>query len=213
METAVTLPTGVARFCGEALRGKFRARPSIWAVRPPANARCRAMGTSAGLVADPPVCRKGHPRARFSSLWVHSGQRPWHFRAGVPAPAVGHSVEMLRHGLRISHFGPPCHGRPSSRTACPAVRTSGRGTSAMESVPALPRGLTAPLADVPGVCRLKAHSSGTSWRGRDPCGASPRGAYWLPARRPRPLPPPAFFYREPRWKRDPRALSPFPTCL
>ena len=64
-------PRGDARSGVRALRGKVRARPSIWAVRPPTKTRYRAMGTSAGRVADPRVYRKGfgppcHGRARVT---------------------------------------------------------------------------------------------------------------------------------------------------
>ena len=131
-------------------------------VRPAANPHCRAKNTSACRVADTPVCRKDHPRARFLSTRVLIGTGRLTSDGGLPAPAVGHSVEMLRHGLRISHFGPPCHGRPSSRTACPAVRTSGQlGRQLWKAFQHFPGNLLPP-ADVPGVYRLKARSVGTS---------------------------------------------------
>ena len=172
-------------------------------VRPAANARCRAKSTSAGRVADPLIYQKDHPcegltkKTHWRSIQSTSTPSPVfhppgssvatgrHASGQCPTPAVGHSVEMLRHGLRISHFGPPCHGRPSCRTANRRFALRARGVSAMESHSSLPRGRTALLADVRGVCWLKTNSSGTSWRGRAPLRGVPSGAYWLSARRPR----------------------------
>ena len=142
-----------------------------WPVRPAANARYRAKSTSAGHVADPPVNRKGPPLARFSSSGVLNGHRPSRFRAGLPAPAVGHSGANSGHGPPFATLRPPL-----SRAALESNRLPGgshigpEGLSAMESLAALPRGLTAPLADVPGVYRLKTKFVGASWRGRDPAG-------------------------------------------
>ena len=105
--------------------------------------------------------------------------------------------------LHLLPFGPLCHGRPSSRTACPAVRTSGPG--------AVSNGK--PLSTSPGTYCPSGRRS-RSLPAKDPLQrhflegtrpvVRPLGGLTATGRRPLPIPPPAFFYREPRWKRDPR---------
>ena len=45
---------------------------------------------------------------------------------GCPLRRWGTQGQIPGTALHLLPFGPPCHGRPSSRTACPAVRTSGQ---------------------------------------------------------------------------------------
>ncbi len=77
--------------------------------------------------------------------------------------------------LVLQPFSPPCHGWPSRLTACPAVRTSGRGDCRQWTPSQRFPGDLLPPADVPGACRLKGKSLGASWRGRDPLRGVPSG--------------------------------------
>ncbi len=148
--------------------------------------------------------------ARFSSTRVLGGLLPSRFQPGNPLLQWGAPWKCSGTAYAFPTSAPFVAGGP--RVELPARQFALRagGPSAVESLSPLPRGLTGCPPDVPGVYRLKSHSLSASWRGRAPCGASPRGAYWLSARRPRPIPPPAFLYREPRSKRDPRGSSAHP---
>ena len=53
---------------------------------------------------------------------------PSRFQAGTPLRQWGTQGQIPGTALHLLPFGPPCHGWPSSRLACPASRTSGRGT-------------------------------------------------------------------------------------
>ena len=62
-------------------------------MRPAANPRFRAKGTSARRVADVPVYRKAHPAPRFSSPRVPTSHGPSRFRAGTPLRRWGTLVK------------------------------------------------------------------------------------------------------------------------
>ena len=118
-----------------------------------------------------------------------------HPRGGVPAPAVGHSGANSGHGPPFASLRPPLSRAGLESNCLPGSSHFGPvGPSAMETSSALPRGLTGCPPDVPGVYRLKANSSGTSWRGRvRPLG----GLTGCPPDAPTKIPPSAFLYREP----------------
>ena len=108
-----------------------------------------------------------HPQARRPSPRVLNGHVPSRFRAGLPVPAVGHSGALLRHGLRIlPPSAPLVAGGP--RAEPPDQQFALRANLGHQQWKAPQRfpGALLPPADVPGVYRLKANSSGTSWRGR-----------------------------------------------
>ncbi len=130
---------------------------------------------------------RANSKARFSSNRVLSCPRPSRIRAGVARSCGEPQGQIPGTALHLLPFGPPCRGRPSSRTACPAVRTSGQWAISSGSPSPLPRGLTATgrrPRSLPAKGKVQRHFlEGTQAAfGR----ASPRGAYWLSARRPRP---------------------------
>ena len=106
---------------------------------------------------------------------------------GCPLLRWGTQGQIPGTALHLLPFGPPCRGWPSSRTACPAVRTSGRGAVSSGKPFSASPGTYCPAGRRPRSLPAKGTLTRLFLEGTQAAfgRASPRGAYWLSARRPR----------------------------
>ena len=131
---------------------------------------------------------------RPGSRW----NRPSRFQPGEPAPAASTQGQIPGTALHLLSLRPPL-SRAARRVEPPARRFALGPVrpSAMETLSPLPRSL-------PAKAPLQRHFL----EGTRPLTGRPLGGLTgCPPDVPGPLPSPAFFYREPRWKRDPRKSS------
>ena len=114
-------------------------RPAAKPVRPAANARFRAVSTSARRVADVLVYQKGNPEARFSSVRVFSGHEPSRIRAGAPllrwgtlvksrakSPIFAPAALLVAGGFRELAHPPAGPVRPAANPSFRSKSTSAR---------------------------------------------------------------------------------------